>query len=83
VRLAGGGKLSRRGTVAVVTPGAKNTAAPGHLFFITDQISEKKLLVDTGSAYSILPHKSNSAPFGPRPTARRYAAGAAAAALCA
>jgi hypothetical protein len=52
--------------VAAVAPGATNTAAPGRLFFITDQLSEKKLLVDTGLAYSIFPHKSNSAPFGPR-----------------
>jgi hypothetical protein len=37
------------------------------IFF--DQVSAKRLLVDTGSAYSIIPHHSHQKPFGPRLTA--------------
>jgi hypothetical protein len=62
--LAGGGKLGRWGTVATVAPSAQQSAQPGRLFFVADQVSGKKLLVDTGSAFSIFPHKSASKPFG-------------------
>jgi hypothetical protein len=52
-----------------VPPGAPPTAAAGRLFFIIDHLSNKKLLVDTGSAYSIFPFQSSKRPFGPRLTA--------------
>jgi hypothetical protein len=42
----------------------KSPVSPGRLFFITDNSSGKKLLVDTGSAYSILPFKSRRRPNG-------------------
>jgi hypothetical protein len=66
VRLASGGKLVCGGTVAAVPPGAPPTAAAGRLFFIIDHFSNKKLLVDTGSPYSIFPYQSSKKPFGPR-----------------
>jgi hypothetical protein len=55
--------------VAAVPPSAPRTAAAGRLFFIFDQVSAKRLLVDTGSAYSIFPHHSHMKPFEPRLTA--------------
>jgi hypothetical protein len=48
------GKLSSRGTVAAVSPG-ESTVKPGRLFFILFSVSNKKLLVDTGSSYSLFP----------------------------
>jgi hypothetical protein len=42
---------------------------PGKLFYITDSISKKDFLVDTGSTFSILPHRSTSPQSGPRLTA--------------
>ena len=44
------GKLGVRGLV--------NAIAPGQLVYITDQLSQRRFLVDTGAAYSILPHHS-------------------------
>jgi hypothetical protein len=41
-------------------------ATAGCLFFIKDTVSSKKLLVDTGSAFSIFPHRSKQHPCGPR-----------------
>jgi hypothetical protein len=41
------GKLGCRGVVAAVRP--------GHLFFVTDSLSYPRFLVDTGSAFSIVP----------------------------
>jgi hypothetical protein len=60
----GPGKLKSQGLVAAYSPGQSHVS-PGCLFFITDNSSGKKLLVDTGSAYSILPYKSRRRPDGP------------------
>jgi hypothetical protein len=60
----GPGKLKSQGLVAACSPG-KSHVSPGRLFFITDNSSGKKLLVDTGSAYSILPYKSRRRPDEP------------------
>jgi hypothetical protein len=67
VRLAdASGKLDRRGTVAAAHPGSLNTATAGRLFFVSDAISAKKLLVDTGSTYSIFPFRSAARTYGPK-----------------
>jgi hypothetical protein len=42
---------------------------PGRLFYITDSVSHRRYLVDTGSAFSIMPWKSATAPAGPSLTA--------------
>jgi hypothetical protein len=55
MRLAG--KLGRRGVVSAVRP--------GRLFFITDSSSNRRYLVDTGSAFSLMPWRSSSPPSGP------------------
>jgi hypothetical protein len=52
--------------VAAAHPGTLNTATAGRLFFVNDSISSKKLLVDTGSTYSIFPFHFKARPFGPR-----------------
>jgi hypothetical protein len=41
-------------------------ATTGRLFFIKDTVSSKKLLVDTGSAFSLFPHRSKQHPCRPR-----------------
>jgi hypothetical protein len=55
VQLAG--KLGRRGIVSAIHP--------GHLFFVTDSSSHCRYLVDTGSAFSIMPWQFSSPPAGP------------------
>ncbi len=55
VQLAG--KLGRRGVVSAIRP--------GRLFFVTDSSSHRRFLVDTGSAFSIMPWRSSSPPSGP------------------
>ena len=45
--------------------GLFNTVAPGQLVYVTDQLSNRRFLVDTGAAYSILPHHSSGQPTGP------------------
>ena len=40
-------------------PGRLNAVAPGFLVHIMDQISGRRFLVDTGAAFSILPHSSH------------------------
>ena len=55
LRLAG--KLGVRGLV--------NAFAPGQLVYVTDQLSKRRFLVDTGAAFSILPHRSSTQPSGP------------------
>ena len=45
--------------------GLFNTVAPGQLVYVTDQLSNRRFLVDTGAAYSILPHNSYGQPTGP------------------
>ena len=37
----------------------------GQLAYITDQLSQRRFLVDTSAAYSILPHHSSGQPTGP------------------
>ena len=51
------GKLGVRGLV--------NAVAPGQLVYVTDQLSNRRFLVDTGAAFSILPHHSSVKPSGP------------------
>ena len=51
------GKLGVRGLV--------NAIAPGQLVYVNDQLSNRRFLVDTGAAYSILPHQSSGQPTGP------------------
>ncbi len=51
------GKLGRRGVVSAIRP--------GRLFFVTDSSSHRRFLVDTGSAFSIMPWRSSSPPSGP------------------
>ena len=46
LRLAG--KLGVRGLV--------NAVAPGQLVYVTDQLSNRRFLLDTEAAFSILPH---------------------------
>jgi hypothetical protein len=46
-----GGKLE--------TPGRFNTIAPGVLVHVVDQICGWRFLVDTGAAFSIIPHSSS------------------------
>jgi hypothetical protein len=55
VRLAG--KLGHRGVVSAIRP--------GRLFFVTDSSVNRRYLVDTGSAFSIMPWRSSSPPSGP------------------
>jgi hypothetical protein len=38
---------------------------PGRLFFLKDTVSGLQFLIDTGSSYSILPHRAKARPFGP------------------
>jgi hypothetical protein len=51
------GKLGGRGVISAVRPGRR--------FYVTDSASGRRFLVDTGSAFSIMPRKSGSAPSGP------------------
>ncbi len=51
------GKLGGRGVISAVRP--------GRLFYVTDSASGRRFLVDTGSAFSIMPWKSRSTPSGP------------------
>ena len=46
-------------------PGLVNAVAPGQLVYVTDQLSNRRFLVDTRAAYSILPHQSSALPSGP------------------
>jgi len=56
------GKLVSQGPVAtIVRPGT-----PGRLGLLADSSSGTNFLVDCGSVYSILPHKSADPPSGPR-----------------
>ncbi len=51
------GKLGRCGVVSAIRP--------GRLFFVTDSSSHRRFLVNTGSAFSIMPWRSSSPPSGP------------------
>jgi hypothetical protein len=55
------GKLGGRGVISAVRP--------GRLFYITDSMSSRCYLVDTGSAFSIMPWESSDSPSGPSLTA--------------
>jgi hypothetical protein len=55
------GKLGCRGVVSAVRP--------SRLFYITDSVSSRLYLVDTGSAFSIMPWESSDMPSGPNLTA--------------
>ncbi len=41
-------------------PGRLNAFAPGLLVYINDQLTDRRFLVDTGAAFSILPHHSSN-----------------------
>ena len=51
------GKLGFRGLV--------NAVPPCQLVYVMDQLSNKRFLVDTSAAFSILPHQSSGQPTGP------------------
>jgi hypothetical protein len=51
------GKLRCQGIILAVCPAA--------CFYITDSTSNHRFLVDTGSAFSIMPWKSQRTPYGP------------------
>jgi hypothetical protein len=55
------GKLGGRGVISVVRP--------GRLFYITDSVSSRRYLVNTGSAFYIMPWESADSPSGPALTA--------------
>jgi hypothetical protein len=55
------GKLGGRGVVSAV--------CPGRLFYITDSVSGCRYLVETGSAFLIMPWESSDVPSGPSLTA--------------
>jgi hypothetical protein len=51
------GKLAAQGRL--------NAVAPGPLVHVVDQISKRRFLVDTGTSFSIFPHRSSAVPSGP------------------
>jgi hypothetical protein len=51
------GKLGGQGIISAVRP--------SRLFYVTDSASSRRFLVDTGSAFSIMPWQSKSTPSGP------------------
>jgi hypothetical protein len=51
------GKLGGRGVISAVRS--------GRLFYVTDSASCRRILVDTGSAFSLMPWQSESPPTGP------------------
>ncbi len=55
------GKLGCRGVISAVRP--------GRLFYVTDSVSGRRYIVDTGSAFSIMPWESTAIPSGPSLTA--------------
>jgi transposase InsO family protein len=87
MRLAG--KLDGRGGSTDTSPGSgsgcfhiaaadNNTAAHNHhLFFLRDNDSGRRFLIDTSSSFSILPYRSAAAVFGPRLRASRFSVPAA------
>jgi hypothetical protein len=48
-----------------VADGGEVAVKPGRLFFLKDTVSQSKFLVDTGSSYGILPHRSKKPPHSP------------------
>jgi hypothetical protein len=55
------GKLGCRDVVSAVRP--------GRLFYITDSVTSRHYLADTGSAFSVMPWESSDTPVGPTLTA--------------
>jgi hypothetical protein len=49
----------------VLTPTCLNAVAPGQLVHIVDQLTGRRFLIDTGTSYSIFPHRSMSPLSGP------------------
>jgi hypothetical protein len=49
-------------------PGRLTAVAAGLLIYVSDELSSRRFLVDTGAAFSILPYSSASPPSGPRLT---------------
>jgi hypothetical protein len=47
------------------SPGAFEPVVPGPLVHVTDQVSGRRIFVDTGAAFSIFPHQSTAMPYGP------------------
>ena len=45
--------------------GQLNAVAPGQLLHVVDSLTKRRFLVDTGAAYSIIPHSSTDHPVGP------------------
>ena len=60
-RTAPGQESRWQGAVATVYSGHK-----GRLAMLVDEASQQQFLVDTGSSYSILPHRSKEPTSGPR-----------------
>jgi hypothetical protein len=48
-----------------VRPSSSSPATGSRLFFIADQSSHRRFLVDTGSSFSIIPHRSSALATGP------------------
>jgi predicted aspartyl protease len=48
-----------------VRPGSSSPATGSQLFFIADQGSRRRFLVDTGFSFSIIPHRSSAPATGP------------------
>jgi hypothetical protein len=46
------------------SPGRLNAVAPGVLVHVVDQLTGRRFLVDTGAAFSIIPHSSSLPPSG-------------------
>jgi hypothetical protein len=57
-------KLAGRGSVNAVSPG-DSPPSGGRLFFAAYAVSNTKFLVDTGSSFSIVPHRSALPTRGP------------------
>jgi hypothetical protein len=53
------------GAPASVAAAGSSSIKPGGLFFLKDAVSGLQFLIDTGSSYSILPHRTRARPFGP------------------
>ena len=62
------GKL---GCPAAATAAAAPMGTPSCLLYLVDPASSRRYLVDSGSAFSIIPHKSAATPTGPRLIHRR------------
>ena len=61
--------MVRRPTNVWPPVAGRETRCPGacqrQLVYVTDQLSKRCFLVDTGAAFSILPHRSSTQPSGP------------------